>query len=173
VLQSYPGSEGRRRCQAGQHWEWDGVRFSLLYPPARHYRNTNFSDNDRSCVLRVEGAGGATLLLGDIERLAEMTLLEEQVKALPARAVVVPHHGSAGSSSVALLGAIRPEHALISAGYHNRFGHPRPEVLQRYRELGARIWRTDRQGAVQLRVGHEGVWGITQVEQSPRYWHAR
>jgi competence protein ComEC len=62
----------------------------------------------------------------------------------------VPHHGSLTSSSPEFLRAIRPQIAVFSAGRANHFGHPAPLVLQRYRDIGAAIFRTDQDGAITL-----------------------
>ena len=68
----------------------------------------------------------------------------------PIRILKVPHHGSATSSSQAFLDALRPDIAVISAGRGNPFGHPVPAVLERYRNIGAAIYRTDQDGAVSV-----------------------
>jgi competence protein ComEC len=62
--------------------------------------------------------------------------------------IKVPHHGSATSSSEMFLSALRPDVAVISAGRGNAFGHPVVSVLERYRNAGAAIYRTDQDGAV-------------------------
>jgi len=62
----------------------------------------------------------------------------------------VPHHGSQTSSSWELLRALQPQIAVFSAGRANHFGHPAPTVLQRYQDIGAEIFRTDKDGAVTL-----------------------
>ncbi len=71
----------------------------------------------------------------------------------PAYAEIVPHHGSATSSSPAWVAAVNPRIAFVSAGPNNRFGHPSPEVVNRYRDAGARTFRTDRDGALFLDLG--------------------
>ena len=62
----------------------------------------------------------------------------------------VPHHGARTSSSTPFLNAVKPEHAVISVGAANRFGHPHPEVVQRLVEGGAKMYRTDKQGAIRF-----------------------
>jgi len=62
--------------------------------------------------------------------------------------IKIPHHGSLTSSTPAFLAALHPNVAIASAGRANHFGHPVPEVLQRYRSIGAQIFRTDQDGAV-------------------------
>ena len=64
------------------------------------------------------------------------------------RIVKVPHHGSLTSSSWDFVRALRPRVAIASAGRSNHFGHPVPEVLDRYRAIGAEVFRTDQDGAV-------------------------
>jgi competence protein ComEC len=76
----------------------------------------------------------------------------------------VPHHGSLTSSSDAWVEAVRPTLAIVSAGRSNHFGHPAPEVLERYRAIGARIFRTDRDGAVH--VNTDG-WRIEATDSRP------
>src|SRR5438270_8399616 len=62
----------------------------------------------------------------------------------------VPHHGSLTSSTVPFVEALHPTVAVVSAGRANHFGHPVPEVLDRYRAVGAEIFRTDQDGAVSV-----------------------
>jgi competence protein ComEC len=118
-----------QRCERGQSWTWDGVRFDVLHPSSGDYERKR-KPNALSCVLRVSTAQTAALLAGDIEAAQEKSLVDS---AQPLRAdwLLVPHHGSATSSTQVFLEAVQPRVALVQAGYRNRFGHPRPDVLQR------------------------------------------
>jgi len=157
-----------QRCQAGQAWEWDGVRFEVLHPAAGDYA-VRTRPNALSCVLRVGNARVHALLAGDIEKPQE-ALLAERPEALRAHLLLVPHHGSKTSSSEAFLDAVRPAIAVAQAGYRNRFGHPAPEVVQRYAArgialsaspvCGALTWRSDAPAAVRC-----------ERAAFPRYWH--
>jgi competence protein ComEC len=111
-------------------------------------------------VLRLGIGSQAALLTGDVEREGELALLRRPV-ALQAKVLKVPHHGSRTSSSEAFLAAVRPEAALVSAGYRNRFNHPHPEVVERYRAHGVHLYRTDLHGAIGVEMRPEGirVWG--------------
>ena len=116
--------------------------------------------NDATLVVRVRLADQAILLTGDLGREGELALLEGG-RPLNAEVLKVPHHGSRTSSSAPFLQAVSPEIAAVSVGYGNRFRHPHPEVVERYRAMGTRLLRTDRDGAITVEMTPEGVraWG--------------
>ena len=138
------------RCRAGQSWEWDGVRFDILHPSAPSY-DARVKSNDRGCVLKVTAPGGSILVPGDIERVSEERLVREG-SPLEADILVAPHHGSRTSSTAAFVEAVRPKSVVFAVGYRNRFGHPHPDVIERWTATDARILRTDRDGAVLVTV---------------------
>ncbi|KAI1691238.1 competence protein domain-containing protein [Ditylenchus destructor] len=86
-----------RRCEAGQSWSWDGVRFEVLHPFESDYRSFG-KPNAVSCVLRVDNGRAAALLAGDIERLQEAALVVRTPQLLHADVLLAPHHGSKTSS---------------------------------------------------------------------------
>jgi competence protein ComEC len=168
----YAGEPGRMRvpmepCHAGQSWRWNGVSFRVLHPPV----DAVDRDNDSSCVLLVESDGGRLLLTGDISSSVEPQVAAA-VGAGPPPVLVVPHHGSRTSSSPAFIAALKPSLALVSAGWHNRFGHPRPEVVARYRQAAIPLLDTADDGAIEVAFV-PGAW--PQVIRrwrfaSRRYW---
>lgn len=160
-----------RPCRAKDAWEWDGVHFRVLHPPAEDAGLRG--DNDRACVLRIEAAGAAMLVASDIERGAERVLLAHWAGELASEVLVAPHHGSRSSSVPALVQAVRPREVLYSVGYLNPFGHPHPQVWARWADSGARNWRTDSQGALRVTVGALSVAVEAERERRPRYWHGR
>ena len=162
-----------RPCLAGQRWEWDGVAFEVLHPLAGDGAPATRPPrpNTLSCVLRVVAAGAqapSVLLVGDIEAAQEQALVARGA-ALQADLLLVPHHGSKTSSSPALLEAVRPRTALVQAGYRNRFGHPAPDVLQRYRERNIRVVESSRCGAATwVSVAPDAV--ACERDTGRRYW---
>ena len=164
-----------RACTAGQRWEWDGVVFEMLHPrTADHAGGESASkrDNAMSCVLRVSAQGRSALLTADIETDVE-ALLVASGAPLRSNVMIAPHHGSKTSSTAPFLAAVTPQTIVIPVGYRNRFRHPAPEVLERYRETGARLLRTDAHGAVTLRFTAAGVDAEAWRTRRARYWHAR
>ncbi len=159
------------RCFAGQHWEWDGVRFEMLHPGRESYDAVRIKDNDRSCVLKIVAATGSILLPGDIQSKAEFDLLSTQRGTLAATVLVAPHHGSRTSSTPDWVREINPQSVIFPVGYRNRFGHPHEEVVDRYRGQGGRMFRTDRDGAVTVVFDATGVIGIEPYRSRyRRYW---
>lgn len=155
------------RCEAGQTWTWDGVRFDVLHPTVAELEAPH-KPNAVSCVLRIEDAQGrSALLAGDIEAPQEAALLARDVAALRSTLLLAPHHGSKGSSSLPWLQAVQPATVVVQAGYRSRFGHPAPEVLQRYAAQGIAVVRTDHCGAWQWRDGQASCTRDLQR----RYWH--
>ena len=160
--------EDGENCIHGQHWEWEGVRFTLLHPELADYLRPGSQPNNLSCVLRVEAAGQSVLLTGDIEAKDERALIGRAASQLPSTVMVVPHHGGRASSTAEFIAAVGAVDAVFSAGYRNPFGHPRPEVLERH--AASRQWRTDQQGAVHIVLADPpGISSWRQARQ--RYWH--
>jgi competence protein ComEC len=137
----------------------NGVALEIFYPPhdvARtdpsrmSRRDWRRKSNNRSMVIGIRLGDIGILFPGDIERRAEKVVTAAWGSRLQHRVLVAPHHGSRTSSSPDFLAWVRPQYVLISAGRGNRFGCPHPEVLTRYRDMGARILRTDTAGALTL-----------------------
>ncbi len=162
----------RLPCSAGQGWDWDGVRFDLLHPSADSYAVDRLKSNDRSCVLKISAARGTVLLTGDIEARSEEELLERVPGELRADVLVVPHHGSRTSSTDEFIAAVQPRWAVFPVGYRNRLGHPKDDVVERYRSSGAHMLRTDSAGAVLVRLEEDGIGVQAYRELRRRYWYA-
>ena len=159
-------------CAQGQSWDWDGVHFEMLQPRADTYAQISLKPNARSCTLRINWGDKAVLLTGDIEAAQEYALLERLPDRLHAQVLLAPHHGSGTSSTMAFLEAVAPEIAIFQVGYRNRYHHPKPEVVERYRQLGIQRLRTDEYGAIELEIAEDIKVRPYRTEHA-RYWLAR
>ncbi|MFT4046160.1 MAG: DNA internalization-related competence protein ComEC/Rec2 [Solimonas sp.] len=174
------GTRPDNPCRDGQRWEWDGVRFSVLAPPDAaggedpQRRRGLDSDNNRSCVLKIDGPF-SVLLPGDIEKAMEARLLSAHPQALRADVLVAPHHGSASSSTAAFIAAVQPRQLIFASGWHNRFRHPRPAVVRRYLDCGAQAAMTGESGAI--RIDRESADAPLRIERwrdvAGHFWNAR
>jgi competence protein ComEC len=161
-----------QRCVAGQRWQWDGVDFEVLHPQPEHYGPGGqgvLSSNAMSCVLYVANAQHSAWLGGDIDA-AQETRLALARPELQATVLLAPHHGSLTSSSPVLLNTLRPSWVLVQSGYRNRFNHPAPAVLDRYRQRGMRWVTSPDCGAATWRSAEPDAVHC-QREAQRRYWH--
>lgn len=159
------------RCADGLHWAWDSIEFEFLHPAADAMPGKKAHDNDQSCVLRIRTGARSVLLAGDIEKYSESRLLQTHANDLAATLLVAPHHGSKSSSHEEFVAATQPDYTLFTVGYRNRFGHPKEEVVERYRMMGSTLLRSDEDGAVlaEMDARHSAVelWRHSHR----RYWH--
>jgi len=138
-----------------------GVQLDLLYPPrdfldrqkVDKWRNTN----NNSLVVKVTYGDVSFLFSGDIMSPAETELVDLAGERLSSTVLIAPHHGSRTSSSRLFLRKVAPEIVVVSCGRNSRFNFPHPAVLQRYKDAGAGIFRTDLHGAVHLSTGGRQV----------------
>jgi competence protein ComEC len=157
---------GGRYCTAGQSWEWDRVKFTLLSPPEQVFAK----ENDNSCVLRVDTGNYSFLLTGDIEQSAEAWLVRQYGDRLNSTVLIAPHHGSETGSSYVFLQQVKPRWVVISAGYLNRFGFPHSQVLNRYKQLNLNWLNTAEQGAISIRAGLDDLRVESERNKHRRYW---
>jgi competence protein ComEC len=136
-------------------FERNGVRLEVLAPPRdflrRRITETWRDPNNNSLVVRVGMGKICILMTGDIARQAELELVRRYSnQRLKSTVLMVPHHGSRKSSTMAFLSAVDPKEAVISAGWRNRFGFPHRETLERLAAIGSRVWCTADSGAIQI-----------------------
>lgn len=165
-------AQGQRRwtrCEAGQYWVRDGVRFDVLHPLPQAYAQPTVTNN-LSCVVWVRGAHSAALLTGDLDAAHETQLLARHPNGLPATVLMAPHHGSKHSSSPPFLAAVDPQWVLVQAGHRNRYGHPAPEAVARFEAQGARWAATPTCGALRWHSAQPAS-VYCHRQSARRYWH--
>jgi competence protein ComEC len=137
-----------RTLQRGDRFEIGGVEVRVHHPPPPDWERQRVRNND-SLVLELRLGRVSVLLTGDIGTEVERELLAT-VDLLPLVVLKVPHHGSATSSSEEFVATLKPAVALFGVGRNNMYGHPVPAVLGRYQRAGTEIFRTDRDGQIEL-----------------------
>jgi competence protein ComEC len=157
-------------CLAGQKWTWDGVQFEFLHPSQSDLM-VKSSANAISCVLRIDAgqAKASALLVGDIEAPQEFALLQ-RATLKPVDVLLVPHHGSQTSSTASFITKLKPEWAVVQAGYRNRYGHPAPKVIERYESMGVRLVSSPDCGAAYWQSIQPQKLECERVLRK-RYWH--
>ncbi|MDQ3474436.1 MAG: ComEC/Rec2 family competence protein, partial [Acidobacteriota bacterium] len=140
------------------------VRIAVLWPPAVNNVQAPSSNND-SLVLQIEYGNRKILMLADIEKKAELSVLHEVSEALPADIVKVAHHGSRTSSTDGFVAAVRAKVAVISVGQQSMFGHPHREVVERWRAAGAEILTTGQSGTISVTTDGVGLEVTTFVKK--------
>jgi competence protein ComEC len=153
-------------CILGQKWHWDGVDFEILHPASAE----NYQGNNSSCVVKVSNGRYSVLLTGDIEQAAESRLLSTIPNKLSATVLIAPHHGSKTSSSLAFIDAVSPETVVFSAGYRNRFGFPKQDIISRYESRQVKILNTARDGALLFRFENPEMIVSRHRQQNMRFW---
>jgi competence protein ComEC len=154
----------RRVLRAGETRRLGGALVSVLNPD----EHAMPSLNDDSLVLRLDWRGVSALLTGDLGWAGEARVLSRGA-AVNALVLKVGHHGSRFSSTPSFLAAVRPAFAVISVGARNPFRHPSRDALERLEASGARIYRTDRDGAVVVESDGAKLWitrwatGVTET----------
>ena len=157
-----------RPCFRGQRWIWEGLTFTVHWPPEGYSER----GNNRSCVVKIDDGEQSALLTGDIEAPAEQTMLSHYWRHLASTVIQVPHHGSNTSSSLPLVQRVEGRIALDSAARYNAWHFPSAKVIRRYRKEGY-IWHdTPHSGQISVTFSQHR-WQIQRVrdEYLPRWYH--
>jgi competence protein ComEC len=148
------GSEWRT-LQAGDRLRIGAVDIRTLHPPLPDWERQRVR-NDDSIVLAIRYGNVSIVLPGDIGKEGESTALGH-IEPSPLVVLKAAHHGSATSSTQSFLDVLRPAAVVISAGRNNRFGHPAPIVVDRYRTMRSVMFSTAEDGAVVLETDGKSV----------------
>ena len=137
---------------AGDHLAIDDASATVLWPPpggvSLHPANDGAAVNNVSVVLDIRFGTRRFLLTGDVQQEIDPQLLSNGIdgRQPPVDLLKVAHHGSATATTQAFLDAVRPHVAFVSAGIGNPYGHPAPSTIERLRDSGADVYRTDLDG---------------------------
>lgn len=163
-MPAFPALRIRREVAAEVRARWtnvidgnqstiDGVRLVVRHPDAVDWERQKVRNED-SIVIELLWKDVSVVLMGDAGIETER-VIAPQFAPSRLRVIKVGHHGSPTASSEAFIRTLAPRIAVVSVGRSNSFGHPNPVVLQRFRDEGAEIFRTDQEGAVSLATDGE------------------
>ena len=152
------------RCQRGQSWQWDEVRFDMLNPPAAAYQESR-KDNNMGCVLKVTGPGRSLLMTADAEAPAEQEMVAAEPGSLQADVLLAGHHGSKTSST--------PEFVQAVGAQAGDLHHGLPQPLRPSPLVGGEPVPRDWGRALSHRPGRgteflTGVWSRQTARLAPR-----
>lgn len=147
IVDNVPFYKMGKDCHQYSAWDWDAVHFQF-YPIEKKFPGSN----NHSCILKIQTRNDALLLTGDIEQIAENDLISHYKDALAATWLIVPHHGSKTSSSLAFLKTVAPAAAIISSGFENRYHFPHQPALDAYQRLNIPLWNTANCGMVSFNL---------------------
>ena len=125
----------------------------MLWPPSEKRIDEN-GINNNSLVFKLINNDFSCLFTGDIEETAEKEILnyyKNDLEKLNSSIIKVPHHGSKTSSSMAFLEVVQPKVCIIGVGKKNKFGHPDDVVIERYKSIDCKIYRTDEMGEISIK----------------------
>lgn len=128
--------------------------FKILFPTSRLLSENPLNNN--SIVAQFNYNNFKMLFTGDIEKLAEQQILKAEKAEIRADILKVAHHGSKTSSIPEFIKAVRPKIALIGVGKYNTFGHPNQQTIKNLENIKCRIYRTDLQGEIIIKIDQKG-----------------
>ena len=116
-------------------------------------QSENIADNmnDNSIVAKFEAYNFSILFTGDASEKIEKELIKEKIN-LKSDILKVSHHGSKTGTSEEFLKSVKPKIALIGVGENNKFGHPTKDVIKRLTENKIKIYRTDTDGEIRIKI---------------------
>lgn len=134
-----------------------GVIFNMIWPDYENMIQNN-AINNNSFVFKLVYYNFSMLFTGDIEEVAEKSILKRYVnnkEILRADIIKVAHHGSKTSSSEEFINTVSPKYAVIGVGQNNKFGHPSESVIKNLKKKNIQIYRTDKMGEIQINVNRK------------------
>lgn len=155
-------------CKRGESWHWQGLTFSAMAPETLTVRPKNAA----SCVIRVFDGKHSVLLTGDIPKKEEKALVKSGV-ALQSDVLLVPHHGSLSSSSVAFLRQVAPDIAIASTGRYTPWQLPHPDIIERYQKENIAWFETRTAGQISVTFSEKGIKMTRYRQELSPYWYRK
>ena len=155
-------------CFNGWNRQFGELRFEALWPEAP----MSADENESSCVVKVSDSHHSLLLTGDIDKRVERKLIKLHSDKLRSELIVVPHHGSNSSSSVAFIRQVSPRYAVFSQGFLNRWRFPRPEIVDRYANERVSMFSTSDAGQISFSFKSTQTNISLFREDKYPYWYA-
>ncbi len=155
-------------CKQGETWSWQGLTFSALAPEKLTVRPKNAA----SCVIRVFDGKYSALLTGDIPKKGEKALINSGA-LLKSDVLLVPHHGSLSSSSVAFLRQVEPDIAIASTGRYTPWQLPHPDIIERYQQENIAWFETRTAGQISVIFSEKGIKIIRYRQELSPYWYRK
>jgi competence protein ComEC len=131
-------------CRIGHELQWQGLDIHMLWPDDPKLHN----DNNGSCVLKISDQYHSILLPGDIDGKTERQLVALWGDSLKSDILLASHHGSNSSSVLSFIGKVKPDYVVFSQGFMNRWGFPKPQVLQRFSTFDTQLLSTSEVGQI-------------------------
>ena len=165
-----------KQCLTGQTFTLGKLSLKVLSPS-----KVGKNNNDNSCVIKVSDGNNSVLLTGDISKVIEQQLVNENISKykddinsnLKADILIAPHHGSKTSSSLAFIKQVEPKWVVFSAGYKNRWRFPISTVVERYQSLHIEHLTTAKTGFIRFNVENQQIEVKTYREDLAAYWYHR
>jgi competence protein ComEC len=130
----------------------------IIFPDTKSMIEEN-SINNNSLVAKLCYKNTSILFTGDIEALAEEAILKlytNNLSELNSTILKVAHHGSNTSSTENFIKIVNPKISLIGVGKNNKYGHPGLEVLTRLKSFKSKVYRTDEDGEISIKINRNG-----------------
>lgn len=154
-------------CIAGQIYQWQALRLEVLHPKV-----SSSDKNDDSCVVKVSDGQYSLLLTGDISAKVEKMLVKQYADKLSTDILILPHHGSKTSSTYDFIKTVKPQHAIVSAGFNNRWGMPNKNVVERFENFGLQLINTGDYGMIKLNITEEKITDARYRQDIWPFWFA-
>lgn len=145
----------------GEQYTLGEAKFTIMAPNSNHYGG---NANDYSVAILLEYGQNRFLFTGDAEEQSESEMISNGID-ISADVYKTAHHGSRSASTQEFLNAVQPQYAVISCGEGNSYGHPHAEVLNRLRNMGVEVFRTDEQGSIVASSDGENItWNCSAAD---------